>query len=214
MRLSAFRGRRPVVSSSAATPDRRSGGRFPPSTSCIGGTGSRGVLRRVHPRGAPDRRLAPRVATSARGRVASPKDYAESAGRRDLRARLEIDIPALIDEFDSTTEKAYTAWPDRLYVIDRDGRIAYKSRPGPFGFAPGEVEAHAGTAPRRLAEGGECTNIFFFFSASRSARSSRSAGREDAALRRPTVAGTLRIYLARHGETDWNAQRRLAGRDD
>jgi 2,3-bisphosphoglycerate-dependent phosphoglycerate mutase len=39
-------------------------------------------------------------------------------------------------------------------------------------------------------------------------------GCEDAALRRPTAAGTLRIYLARHGETDWNAQRRLQGGTD
>jgi type I thyroxine 5'-deiodinase len=31
-------------------------------------------------------------------------------------------------------------WPDRMYVIDRDGKIAYKSKPGPFGFKPAEVE--------------------------------------------------------------------------
>jgi type I thyroxine 5'-deiodinase len=28
-----------------------------------------------------------------------------------------------------------------LYLIDRDGRVAYKSRPGPFGFKPADLEA-------------------------------------------------------------------------
>ncbi len=44
-------------------------------------------------------------------------------------------------EPDNGVERAYTGWPDRLYVIDRDGRIAYKSAAGPFGFKPAEVEA-------------------------------------------------------------------------
>jgi hypothetical protein len=55
--------------------------------------------------------------------------------------KLSIEIPALIDDFSSSTELAYAAWPDRLYVIDRDGNVAYKARPGPFGFKPADVEA-------------------------------------------------------------------------
>ena len=55
-------------------------------------------------------------------------------------AKLRIELPALIDETDNRVERAYTAWPDRLYVIDRDGRIAYKSAAGPFGFKPAAVE--------------------------------------------------------------------------
>ena len=47
----------------------------------------------------------------------------------------------MVDRFDDATEKAYSGWPDRLYLIDRDGRIAYKSRPGPFGFEPAALEA-------------------------------------------------------------------------
>ena len=47
---------------------------------------------------------------------------------------LKIEFPALVDTIENTTELAYTAWPDRLYVIDRDGRIAFKSEAGPFGF--------------------------------------------------------------------------------
>jgi type I thyroxine 5'-deiodinase len=37
------------------------------------------------------------------------------------------------------TELAYTGWPDRLYVIDRDGKIALKSDAGPYGFKPANV---------------------------------------------------------------------------
>jgi hypothetical protein len=55
--------------------------------------------------------------------------------------KLGIELPALIDEPDNRVERAYTAWPDRLYVIDRDGTIVYKSPAGPFGFKPEDVEA-------------------------------------------------------------------------
>jgi hypothetical protein len=47
---------------------------------------------------------------------------------------LGIRIPALRDGIENTTERAYTGWPDRLYLIDRGGRVVYKSAPGPFGF--------------------------------------------------------------------------------
>ena len=53
---------------------------------------------------------------------------------------LGIELPALIDENDNRVERDYTGWPDRLYVIDRDGRIAYKSAAGPFGFKPAAVQ--------------------------------------------------------------------------
>ncbi len=55
--------------------------------------------------------------------------------------KLKIEIPAVIDDLSNSTESAYTAWPDRLYVIGRDGRVAYKSNPGPYGFKPAEVAA-------------------------------------------------------------------------
>jgi len=38
-------------------------------------------------------------------------------------------------------EKAYAAWPDRLYVVDNKGKIAYKSGKGPGGFKPLEMAA-------------------------------------------------------------------------
>lgn len=54
--------------------------------------------------------------------------------------KLGIKIPALIDNPQDSTERAYTGWPDRLYVIDQSGRIAYRSKAGPFGFHPEEME--------------------------------------------------------------------------
>jgi len=53
--------------------------------------------------------------------------------------KLGIHIPAIVDDIDDSTERAYTGCPDRLYVIDRQGRVAYKSKAGPFGFNPDEM---------------------------------------------------------------------------
>ena len=55
--------------------------------------------------------------------------------------KLGIKFPAVIDGFDNTVEKAYTGWPDRMYLIDTQGRVVYKSRPGPFGFKTDELKA-------------------------------------------------------------------------
>jgi hypothetical protein len=50
--------------------------------------------------------------------------------------KLGVEFPAVLDEFGNSTELAYTGWPDRIYLIDAQGRVAYKSTPGPFGFKP------------------------------------------------------------------------------
>jgi len=56
--------------------------------------------------------------------------------------RLELEpIPALVDGMDNRVNDAYAAAPDRLYLVGRDGKIAYRGGPGPFGFAPDELEA-------------------------------------------------------------------------
>jgi len=73
---------------------------------------------------------------------ASPKNEDERASLAGSCVRkLGIEIPAVLDEFGNSTEQAYTAWPDRIYLIDSSGRIAYKSRPGPFGFKSSELKA-------------------------------------------------------------------------
>ena len=55
--------------------------------------------------------------------------------------RLAVRIPVVIDEIDDGVAAAYGAWPDRLYLVNRDGRIAFQGSMGPFGFLPEELEA-------------------------------------------------------------------------
>lgn len=70
----------------------------------------------------------------------SPKGYEERVNLAGTCAvNLGIEFPALVDDMRNSTEITYTGWPDRLYVIDTDGRIAHKSAAGPFGFKPEKV---------------------------------------------------------------------------
>lgn len=72
---------------------------------------------------------------------ANPKTGEEREQVADACVRkLNIEIPAIVDKLDNAVERAYTAWPDRLYVIDRNGKVAFKSAAGPFGFHPKQME--------------------------------------------------------------------------
>ncbi len=50
-------------------------------------------------------------------------------------------IPALVDGIDDKVMKTYEAWPDRLYLVGKDGKISYKGGKGPFNFSPDELDA-------------------------------------------------------------------------
>ncbi len=54
---------------------------------------------------------------------------------------IHFEFPALIDGLDDKVGKAYNALPDRLYLIDVEGKVAYQSKRGPKGFKPEELEA-------------------------------------------------------------------------
>jgi Iodothyronine deiodinase len=54
--------------------------------------------------------------------------------------RLDISIPTLIDDMENSTDQKYYALPDRLYLVGRNGRIAYRGAPGPWGFVAAELE--------------------------------------------------------------------------
>ena len=72
---------------------------------------------------------------------ASPKTDAERVNVAGSCVRnLGIRFPALIDGIENTVEREYTGWPDRLVLIGKDGRVVYRSEPGPFGFHPADLE--------------------------------------------------------------------------
>ncbi len=66
------------------------------------------------------------------------EERAKVAG--DCRKGLKLSMPMLLDGMDNAANEAYAAWPDRLYIVGKDGRIAYKGAPGPAGFNPAEME--------------------------------------------------------------------------
>jgi len=77
------------------------------------------------------------------------RDAGERVGVAGLCAKeLKVEFPILVDDMQNGVADLYTAWPTRMYVVDANGKIAYKSRPGPFGFeAAGLGEALARLAP-------------------------------------------------------------------
>ena len=62
---------------------------------------------------------------------------------KDFAVKLKVSLPILVDTLDDQVEKAYAGWPDRIYVIDAEGKIAFKGNPGPGGFIPGVQAAPA-----------------------------------------------------------------------
>lgn len=73
--------------------------------------------------------------------VAQPKTLAERAAvATQCHALLQPSMPLLVDEINDPVGSAYSGMPARLYVIDLDGKVAYKSGRGPFGFKSGEME--------------------------------------------------------------------------
>ncbi len=52
----------------------------------------------------------------------------------------DSDLPFLVDTVDDKVGAAYSGMPNRLYLINTEGRVMFKSGRGPFGFKPREME--------------------------------------------------------------------------
>ena len=58
---------------------------------------------------------------------------------KDFATQFKVSLPILVDPMDDPFEAAFAAWPDRIYVFDAAGKVAYKGQPGPRGFKVDEV---------------------------------------------------------------------------
>ena len=79
----------------------------------------------------------------------SPVGYAKNLGikehttygeRCSVATRLvndkKLTIPCLVDNMDNAVEKAYQSFPDRIYLVGKDGKLAMAGNRGPRGFKP------------------------------------------------------------------------------
>jgi thiol-disulfide isomerase/thioredoxin len=73
--------------------------------------------------------------------TAQPKTYEERADVAQKCGRLfNIGFPMLVDTIDDAVGARYSGMPGRLYLIDRAGKVAFKSGRGPYLFKPAELE--------------------------------------------------------------------------
>ena len=73
-------------------------------------------------------------------KFAQPTTYAERCKvAAECCGALKMSVPLVVDGIDDAVGHAYSGMPDRLYLIDRAGKVAYKGGRGPFGFKPAEL---------------------------------------------------------------------------
>ncbi len=63
----------------------------------------------------------------------------------DFIKRFKYPLPFGVDDMKNAANDAYAAWPERLYIIDENGKIAYRGGMGPFNYNPAEVRAWLAT---------------------------------------------------------------------
>jgi hypothetical protein len=57
----------------------------------------------------------------------------------DFTKRFKFPLPFGIDDMSNAANDAYAAWPERIYIIDESGHIAYRGGIGPFNYKPAEA---------------------------------------------------------------------------
>ena len=54
---------------------------------------------------------------------------------------MELGMDGLVDTMDDMVNLTYGGWPNRLYLVGKDGKITYAGGQGPFNYNTGELKA-------------------------------------------------------------------------
>ena len=69
--------------------------------------------------------------------VLQPSEVAARTGlARTCCEHLLLSMPCVVDTIDNSVDNLYAGWPDRIFVVDRRGTVAYAGKMGPWGFDP------------------------------------------------------------------------------
>ena len=71
-----------------------------------------------------------------------PKTLAQRVAiANDFTQRFKFPLPFGIDEMSNAANDAYAAWPERIYILDENAKVAYPGGIGPFQYHPEEARA-------------------------------------------------------------------------
>ncbi len=84
--------------------------------------------------------------------VTDPKSLTErSKVASRCSAELKVKFPILIDRMDDRAAVQYAGWPERLFVVDKQGKVVYAGGQGPWGYWP--TDRYKGRGGRRGEKG-------------------------------------------------------------
>ena len=67
----------------------------------------------------------------------SPTNMAEREALAEVcMLKLALDMPMVVDDMQDTIDSAYNALPERLYLLNADGKVVFKTVAGSHGFDP------------------------------------------------------------------------------
>ncbi len=96
-------------------------------------------IKEAHPEGADEMALIHNVKAGIHIEEATT-DTDRAITARTMCTTLQTKMPCVVDSVDNRVNDTYAAWPARIYLVGVDGKVVYRSGPGPEGFKPVEAK--------------------------------------------------------------------------